>query len=260
MILPLKIKNSQILPSSFSISRVLYGVDRKDDFDIEKNTRNKSVLLNINEIIETDFFDKNENSNARKNESDYNENESVNDYNDEIEKNLGSNPAKNSAELTLRIENIINNKMKLKKQKHPEPFSIKMKKNNDSESKKSEIIKSPIFTDNDDEIDNIGIDYQNNLPDDGEGFIEGYSSVILDVLCAPLVIGKYYTLLHRTWVLWYIVVCCFVRCCVVLYCIVLYCVVFPLKFRLISMLFFSSFLYHYYCYQYHSSLSLSFIF
>ena len=58
------------------------------------------------------------NSKIENNEDDDNENEG----------NLGSNPAKNSAELSVRIDQIIKNKMKSKKEKHPEPFSIKMKK------------------------------------------------------------------------------------------------------------------------------------
>ena len=49
MMLPLKIQNTQILSSSFSVSRVLYGSDRNDEFTMNYELRKKSLLLDINE-------------------------------------------------------------------------------------------------------------------------------------------------------------------------------------------------------------------
>ena len=83
--LPLKIQNTQILASSFSVSRVLYGSDRNDEFTMNYELRKKSLLLDINEnkneniinnntiskknITKTDSTKKNENNsmNNRKN-------------------------------------------------------------------------------------------------------------------------------------------------------------------------------------------------
>ena len=116
MMLPLKIQNTQILASSFSVSRVLYGSDRNDEFTMNYELRKKSLLLDINEnknenkneniikndninkksITKTDSTKKNENNsmNNRKNSK----TENNEDDDNENEENLGSNPAKNSAE------------------------------------------------------------------------------------------------------------------------------------------------------------------
>lgn len=51
MILPLRIKNSEILPSPFTISKVLYGNDRANPF----NTKNKNEKNSL-DLSETDFF------------------------------------------------------------------------------------------------------------------------------------------------------------------------------------------------------------
>ena len=188
MTLPLKIQNTQMLPSSFSISRVLYGANRKDEFTIDNSIHKNSIIIDINDdiknnnktyITKTDSVEKNNNDNINNNpkieKNDDNENE----------ENLGSVPAKNSAELSLRIDQIINNKMKLKKEKHPEPFSIKMKKKNeniDRDDKKLEIVQFEDFVDN---------DKNTTMEKRGGCCVHGYSSVVLDVVCAPLVIGKY---------------------------------------------------------------------
>ena len=190
MTLPLKIQNTQKLPSSFSISRVLYGANRKDEFTIDNTSLKNSISIDINDdtknsnknnITKTDSIEKNKNDNINNDPKI----EKNNDNDNGNEENLGSVPAKNSAELSLRIDQIINNKMKLKKEKNPEPFSIKMKKKNeiiDHDNKKMEIVQFEDFVDNDENT---------TMEKRGGCFVHGYSSVVLDVVCAPLVIGKY---------------------------------------------------------------------
>ena len=51
MILPLRIKNSEILPSPFTISKVLYGNDRANPF----NTKNKNGNNSL-DLLETALF------------------------------------------------------------------------------------------------------------------------------------------------------------------------------------------------------------
>ena len=51
MILPLRIKNSEILPSPFTISKVLYGDDRVCPYNTKKKNGNNSTDLTENALF-----------------------------------------------------------------------------------------------------------------------------------------------------------------------------------------------------------------
>lgn len=206
-VLPLHIKNSEIISSHFTARRLTYGSDRYGD-----GGNNASIRL-----VEDDYDGERVGSD---NNNNINSNKSNNNNNNSSRNNNNSNkmmPAQNLSELSDRVEKVMTKKLRKMQQLHPEPFHINISRNksndnqsidngnsieNHSDNNNTAIERSNgDGGDGDDDDIVVNASSNNNYNDDNndedednktkdKGFIRGYSSLSLDVLCAPLTLGR----------------------------------------------------------------------